>query len=99
MSSHMARDRKREAELREAREGVEETMKLAAEANWSRKSASKARRARIARSSAAMQDELAQIAKELRLRRSARLKEYYDECYEQYERELRSMGLAFAKER
>ena len=66
---------------------------------WSQSGKKAILSASLSRSAAAAQEELVHLNHELKTRRRAKLREFYEECEEKYEKELNEKGLAFVKAR
>ncbi|CAM9665035.1 unnamed protein product [Pylaiella littoralis] len=94
-----ARARAREADLRRNAENVKIDRTTAALAKWALTSEKAAVRANRGRRLETEKNELELANIELVARRSARLKEFYQQLDERYEAELNARGLALAKER
>eukprot|EP00611_Tribonema_gayanum_P032485 TRINITY_DN9740_c0_g1_i1.p1 TRINITY_DN9740_c0_g1~~TRINITY_DN9740_c0_g1_i1.p1 ORF type:complete len:114 (+),score=21.61 TRINITY_DN9740_c0_g1_i1:86-427(+) len=86
----------REAELREARRAVEENNRIMAVSKWAQSSEAKVQRAKLLREAKSRAAELRDLSKELKARRTARLRELYDRETLELQAELHSRGLAFA---
>ncbi|GMH75894.1 hypothetical protein TL16_g06903 [Triparma laevis f. inornata] len=89
----------RTEELRKATEHVGNLAKQEAITRWAESGGKQTLGAKQARDSKAAAEELRQLNHELKTRRRAKLREFYLEQEEVYEKELNDMGLAFVKAR
>ncbi|GMI00879.1 hypothetical protein TrVE_jg7285 [Triparma verrucosa] len=89
----------RTEELRKATEHVANLTKQDAITRWAESGGKQTLGAKQARDSKAAAEELRHLNHELKTRRRAKLREFYMEQEEVYEKELNEMGLAFVKAR
>mmetsp|Transcript_9997 Transcript_9997/g.17639 ORF Transcript_9997/g.17639 Transcript_9997/m.17639 type:complete len:112 (+) Transcript_9997:53-388(+) len=89
----------REEELRKAGQYVAEEKVLRNQTAWVESSAKNARKIQSRTAQNVHQQELTLMNQELKLVRKARLKEFYEELNEQYEKELNARGLSIVRDR
>mmetsp|Transcript_12249 Transcript_12249/g.15905 ORF Transcript_12249/g.15905 Transcript_12249/m.15905 type:complete len:112 (+) Transcript_12249:123-458(+) len=89
----------REEELRAASQHCSAERTLRSQSEWVERSAKNVKNIRAKTAIEEQKNELILMNAELKMIRQARLKEFYDQLNEQYEKELNAKGLSFVRDR